>query len=138
MVRQRPFMWRRRSWLHRRVSYDKHALLGMFPRVETERLLSNPVENLKPLNSVSTLHPPLTRRVSENLDLSQRNSFCPQCSDNYEKELAKLVAVEKSFTEAKQEVNRPSLPLWLKNAKLQSSDKTTDQSEVHFTLTDYN
>ncbi|CAI9782983.1 unnamed protein product [Fraxinus pennsylvanica] len=108
----------------------RSPLLGMFPRVETERLLSNPVENLSPLKSVPTPHPSLTRRVSENVDLSRRTSFCPQCSDNYEKELAKLVAIEKSFKEAKEEAIRPSLPLWLKNAKLQSSDaKTTDQSE---------
>ncbi|CAI9761063.1 unnamed protein product [Fraxinus pennsylvanica] len=109
---------------------SRSPLLGMFPRVGTERLLSNPVENLNPLKSVPTPPPTLTRRVSENLDIAQRNSFCPQCSDNYEKELAKLVAIEKTFSEAKQESNRPSLPLWLKNAKLQSSDaKLTDQSE---------
>ncbi|KAL2502362.1 Double Clp-N motif-containing P-loop nucleoside triphosphate hydrolase superfamily protein [Forsythia ovata] len=109
---------------------SRSPLLGIFPRVGTERILSNPGENLNPLKSVPTLHPALTRRVSENLDPAQRTSFCPQCSDNYEKELSKLVAIEKSFSEAKQEDNRPSLPLWLKNAKLQSSDaKTIDQSE---------
>ncbi|CAA2971476.1 SUPPRESSOR OF MAX2 1 [Olea europaea subsp. europaea] len=109
---------------------SRSPLLGMFPRVGTESLMSNPVENLNPLKNVPTLPSTLTRRVSESLDLDQRTSICSQCSDNYEKELTKLVAIEKTFSEAKQEPNRPSLPAWLKNAKIQSSDaKTTDQSE---------
>ncbi|KAL1553845.1 protein SUPPRESSOR OF MAX2 1-like [Salvia divinorum] len=61
---------------------------GAFPRLGAERLLSMPVEPLKGL---------------------------PQCSENYEKEAAKLTTVHKSFSEA-------SLPQWLQNAKLNTSD----------------
>ncbi|KAI3444116.1 hypothetical protein Pfo_000781 [Paulownia fortunei] len=109
---------------------SRSPLPGMFPRLGTERILSNPVESLNPLKAVPSPLPALTRRVSENLDHAQRSTFCPQCSENYEKELAKLAAIEKSFSEAKQEATRPSLPQWLQNAKLKNTDaKTTDESQ---------
>ncbi|KAK4481640.1 hypothetical protein RD792_012547 [Penstemon davidsonii] len=104
---------------------SRSPLPGMFPRV-----LSNPVESLNPLKTVPTPLPALTRPVPENLDPGQRTAFCPQCSANYEKELAKLAAIEKSFSESKQESIRPSLPQWLQNAKLNNTDnKTSDQSQ---------
>ncbi|KAG8367686.1 hypothetical protein BUALT_Bualt16G0098700 [Buddleja alternifolia] len=102
---------------------SKSPLPGIFPRFGTERLLNNPVEPLNPLKTNPMPLPALTRRLSENSDPAQRTNFCPQCSENYEKELAKLTAIEKSFSEAKQEANRPSLPQWLQNAK------TIDQSQ---------
>ncbi|KAL0453618.1 UNVERIFIED_CONTAM: protein SUPPRESSOR OF MAX2 1 [Sesamum latifolium] len=65
-----------------------------------------------------------------NSDPAQRSTFCPQCSGNYEKELARLAAIEKSLSAAKQEMTRPSLPQWLQNAKLNGADaKTTDESQ---------
>lgn len=67
-----------------------------------------PVEPLKGF-------PPLSRRIFESSDISERAPCCPQCSENYEKEAAKLTTVHKSFTEA-------SLPPWLQNAKLNTSD----------------
>ncbi|KAI3446671.1 hypothetical protein Pfo_003336 [Paulownia fortunei] len=108
---------------------SRSPLPGMFPRLGTERLLSNPVEPLNQLKAVPTL-PALTRRVSENLDPAQGTTFCPQCSENYEKELAKLTAIEKSFSKANQEATQPSLPQWLQNAKLNATDaKIADQSQ---------
>ncbi|PIN14734.1 Chaperone HSP104 [Handroanthus impetiginosus] len=104
--------------------------LPTFPRLGTEKMLSNPMESLNLMKAVPSPLPTLTKRVSENLDPAQRSTFCPQCSENYEKELAKLAAIEKSFSEAKQESTQPSLPRWLQNAKLSSADaKTTDESQ---------
>ncbi|KAK6127044.1 hypothetical protein DH2020_039222 [Rehmannia glutinosa] len=50
----------------------------------------------------------------------------PGCfRENYEKELEKLAAIEKSFNEA-----QPSLPQWLQNAKLNTTDaKIADRSQ---------
>lgn len=91
------------------------------------------MESLNPLKPVTNPLPALTRRVLENLDTAQRSTFCPQCSENYEKELAKLASIEKSFSEGKQQATPPSLPQWLQNAKLNSSDaKPKDESRVCF------
>ncbi|KAL2232762.1 UNVERIFIED_CONTAM: Protein SUPPRESSOR OF MAX2 1 [Sesamum indicum] len=109
---------------------SRSPLPGMFPRLGNERILSSPAESLNPSRAVPAPLPSLTRRVSENLDPAQRSTFCPQCSGNYEKELAKLAAIEKSFSAAKQETTRPSLPQWLQNAKLNGADaKTTDETQ---------
>ncbi|KAL6532791.1 hypothetical protein OROGR_013756 [Orobanche gracilis] len=63
--------------------------------------------------------PALTRRAYEDVDPCQRRTICPQCLENYEKELTKLEAnIEKSFSEA----NQPSLPQWLRNAGLDATD----------------
>lgn len=101
-------------------------------RLGTERLLSNPKEPLNPLKAVPTPVLAITRR--ENLDPAERTTFfCPQCSENYEKELAKLTAIQMSFSEATLEASQPSLPLWLRNAKLNTIDaKIADLSQVCF------
>ncbi|CAA2980106.1 protein SUPPRESSOR OF MAX2 1-like [Olea europaea var. sylvestris] len=103
----------------------RSSLPGMFPRLGTERILSTPTESLISLKSVPIRQPIWTQRVSENLDTAQRTTFCPRCSENYEKEVAKLVAIEKSFSKAKPEVTQQSLPQWLQNAKLDSWDAIT-------------
>ncbi|KAL8488778.1 hypothetical protein ACS0TY_024908 [Phlomoides rotata] len=90
----------------------------LFPRLGTERLLNNPMALTSPL-------PNLARHISENLDTAQKSTICPQCSENYAKELTKLAAIEKSFSEAKQQTARPSLPQWLQNAKLNTTDANT-------------
>ncbi|KAK2985284.1 hypothetical protein RJ640_009797 [Escallonia rubra] len=119
---------------------SRSPLPGMFPRMGTNGILSSSVGSLNPMKSFT---PPMTsmlRRVSENLDPARRTTCCPQCSKNYEQELAKLAAEEpeKSPSEIKTEASRPPLPLWLQNAKVQSSDaKSTDQlktkdCELHF------
>ncbi|KAL0404478.1 UNVERIFIED_CONTAM: protein SUPPRESSOR OF MAX2 1 [Sesamum radiatum] len=108
---------------------SRSPLPGMFPRLGNERILSSPAESLNPSRAVPAPLPSLTRRVSENSDPAQRSTFCPQCSGNYEKELAKLAAIEKSFSAAKQDTTRPSLPQWLQNAKLNSADAKTDESQ---------
>ncbi|XP_075492199.1 protein SUPPRESSOR OF MAX2 1A-like [Primulina tabacum] len=108
---------------------SKSPLPGMFPRLGTERISCNPIESLNPLKATPTPLPALTRRVPENLDTTPQTAFCSQCSENYEKELAKLAAIEKSFSEAKQDATKTSLPQWMRNVELDSSDaKTTDQS----------
>ncbi|KAH7569321.1 hypothetical protein JRO89_XS06G0144700 [Xanthoceras sorbifolium] len=102
----------------------KSPLPGMFPRLGSNGILSSSVESLSPLKGFPTAAP---RRISENLDPGRRMSCCPQCMQNYEQELAKLAA-ERSSSEVKSEVARPSLPQWLHNAKAQEGDvKTVDQ-----------
>ncbi|KZV18433.1 hypothetical protein F511_21021 [Dorcoceras hygrometricum] len=122
---------------------SKSPLPGMFPRLGTERISCISIESLNPLKATPTLLPleslnplkaapsplpALTRLVSENLDTTPQTAFCSQCSENYEKELAKLSAVEKSFSEPKQDTTKPSLPQWLQNVELDCTDKTTDHS----------
>lgn len=112
---------------------SRSPLPGMFSRIGTNGILSSSVESLHPLKSLtSALSMP--RRLSENLDPARKVSCCPQCSVNYEQELAKLVdkEVEKSGDEVKSEASRPTLPQWLQNATVQSGGeaKTTDQSQI--------
>ncbi|KAK9275349.1 hypothetical protein L1049_022613 [Liquidambar formosana] len=106
---------------------------GLFTRIGTNGILSSSVESLTPLKSFSTATNALPRRVSENLDPARRVSCCPQCTENYEQELAKLVAqeFEKSSSEMKSEAARSPLPPWLQNAKSHNNDfRTTDQSQT--------
>ncbi|CAA3007159.1 SUPPRESSOR OF MAX2 1-like [Olea europaea subsp. europaea] len=106
---------------------SRSPLPGMFPRLGTEKILSAPIETLTSLKSVQ---PVLAQRLSEKLDTAQRTTFCLRCSENYEKEVAKLTAIEKSFSEVKPEATRPSLPQWLQNAKLESRDAiATDDTQ---------
>ncbi|XP_057786450.1 protein SUPPRESSOR OF MAX2 1 [Salvia miltiorrhiza] len=108
---------------------SRSPLPALFPRLGTERILSNPVESLNPLKTITSPLPALTKCVLENSGTAQRSSLCPKCSENYEKEQAKLAAIEKSFSEAKQDT-QPSLPAWLQNAKLNTADaKTKDESQ---------
>ncbi|KAF3452846.1 hypothetical protein FNV43_RR03279 [Rhamnella rubrinervis] len=107
-------------------------LPGLFPRIGTNGILSSSVESLSPLKGFPTAIPP-PRRVSENLDPSRRTSCCPQCMQNYEKELANFVAKEseKSSSDVKPEAARPQLPQWLQNAKPCDGDvKSLDQTQT--------
>ncbi|XP_059636207.1 protein SUPPRESSOR OF MAX2 1 [Cornus florida] len=103
---------------------SRSPLQGMFPRVATNGILSSLAEPQSLLKSFPTA---LTRRASENLDPARRMSCCPQCNENYEQELAKLVAMEceKSSSEVKSEAARPLLPLWLQNARVHNNDVKT-------------
>ena len=65
-----------------------------------------------PLESVS----PLSRCVFEMPDPLERAPYCSRCSENYEKEAAKLTTVHKSFSET------AHLPQWLRNTKLNTGD----------------
>ncbi|KAM7472844.1 hypothetical protein LguiA_011027 [Lonicera macranthoides] len=105
---------------------------GMFPKMGTNGFLSNSIQSLNPLKSFSTLSTTLQKRTSENFDRTQKTTFCPQCSENYEKELEILTAIEsdKSSFEGKQETARPSLPQWLQNAKVQNSEPQTGNQEL--------
>ncbi|KAG6421226.1 hypothetical protein SASPL_117776 [Salvia splendens] len=76
------------------------------------RSFANPPRHLSmPLEGVS----PLSRRVFEKPDPSERAPYCCQCSENYEKEAARLTSVHKSFSET------APLPQWLCNTKFNTS-----------------
>ncbi|KAJ4823130.1 hypothetical protein Tsubulata_045913 [Turnera subulata] len=106
-------------------------LPGMFPRLGANGILSSTVESLSPLKGFPTVTLTPTRRLSENLGPTRRISCCPQCQQNYEQELAKIVPQEfqKPSSEVKAEVTQPQLPQWLKDAKGQDgAAKTLDQT----------
>lgn len=95
------------------------------------RMLSKPVEPLTGMRPVQTTLVPTTlpsspQPVSDNSESGQQFTFCPRCSENYEKEFARLAAIEKSFS-ANQDASKPSLPQWLQ--------KASDQSQVCFLST---
>ncbi|KAG6427828.1 hypothetical protein SASPL_112075 [Salvia splendens] len=109
---------------------SRSPLPALFPRLGVERILSNPLESLNLLKpAVASPPPALARGLFENQGATQRVSICPKCSESCEKEQAKLAAIEKSFSEAKQDT-LPSLPAWLQNAKLNAVDAITkDESQ---------
>lgn len=81
-------------------------------------ILSSSVECLSPMKGFPMPASSLTRRVSENMDPSRRFSCCPQCTEKYDQELAKLQS-----SEVKSDATQPhSLPPWLQNAKSNSND----------------
>ncbi|PSS08273.1 Protein SUPPRESSOR OF like [Actinidia chinensis var. chinensis] len=110
---------------------SKSPLPGVFPRFGTNGILSSSVVSLNPLKSFPTPTISLQRHVSEKSDPARRISCCPQCTESYEQELAKLVAkeYEKSSSEVKQEAAQPSLPQWLQNAKVLISDTKTQAKD---------
>lgn len=96
-------------------------------------ILSSSVESLNPLKSFATSGTPAPRRLTENTDPAQKVTCCSQCSEAYEKDLARLASkeFEKSSSEVQPKVTRPGLPGWMQNAKtLGSSIKTIDQLQV--------
>ncbi|GKV18193.1 hypothetical protein SLEP1_g28611 [Rubroshorea leprosula] len=98
----------------------------IFPRLVTSGLLSNSIESLSPLKGFATAQP---RRPSENMDPTQKISCCPQCTQNYDQELAKLTAAKES-EKSSSEATQPTLPQWLQTAKAQGSDgKTLSQAQ---------
>nr|POE46094.1 protein suppressor of max2 1 [Quercus suber] len=119
------------DWDLQAVPIAPRAIPGMFPRLGINGILSSSVESLSPLKGF-TAGATAPRRLSENLDPARRTSCCPQCMQNYEQELAKILPkeFEKSSSEVKSEAARPQLPQWLQNAKAHDDDaKTTDQTQ---------
>lgn len=111
---------------------NSHLYLLIF-RLGNNGILSSSVESLSPLKGFTTVSIAPPRHLYENLDPATRMSCCPQCMQNYEQELAKIVPkeVEKSSSEVKAEAAQPPLPQWLKKAKSQDGDvKTSDQTKV--------
>ncbi|KAM7267786.1 hypothetical protein ACFE04_009952 [Oxalis oulophora] len=97
--------------------------LSMVPRLGTNGILSRSVESLSPLKTFSLSTAVTPRRLSENSDPTRRTHCCPQCTSNYEEELAKFInESEKSSSEVKSETSKPSLPQWLQDAKTQDRD----------------
>ncbi|XP_038696449.1 protein SUPPRESSOR OF MAX2 1-like isoform X2 [Tripterygium wilfordii] len=71
------------------------------------------------------------RCVPEILDPARKSSCCPQCMQSYEQELEKLEFedYEKTSSETKSEADRPALPQWLQDAKVQDDSAiTVDQT----------
>ncbi|XP_031479955.1 protein SUPPRESSOR OF MAX2 1-like [Nymphaea colorata] len=99
---------------------------GLFPRIGGNGILSSGILS-GPMESLSTLkgfqvNPLSLRRFDENgnSSLARRMTCCPSCVENYEKDLAKLVAneFEKSSSDAKSdEQHQHQLPKWLQLAK---------------------
>lgn len=102
------------------------SIAEMLPRLGSNGgILSSSVESLSPMKSFPMAAPPLTRRVSENLDPSRKFNCCPQCMESCSQEVAKLSAEqpEKSSSEVISDAaTHHSLPPWLQNAKLRSND----------------
>lgn len=108
------------------------ASKSMFPRLGGNGILSSSVESLNPLKSFATSGATAPRRLSQNTDPAQKVTCCSQCSESYEKDLAKLASTEfeKSSSEVQPEAIRPGLPQWMQNTKtLGSNIKTVDQSQ---------
>ncbi|XP_058187271.1 protein SUPPRESSOR OF MAX2 1 [Rhododendron vialii] len=112
---------------------SKSPIPGMFPRLGANGIFGSSVGSLTPLKNFPTATTPLLRHISENSDPTRKTICCPHCSENYEQELAKLVAneYEKSSSEVKSEAAQPPLPQWLKNAKVLNTDtKSLDLSQT--------
>ncbi|XWS70907.1 hypothetical protein CRYUN_Cryun03dG0090700 [Craigia yunnanensis] len=108
-------------------------LPGMFPRLGSNGILSSSVESLSPLKRFATTAAQ-PRQLSENLDPARKIGCCSQCMQNYEQELAKLLAnkeFENPSSKIISESTRPTLPQWLQNAKAYDGDvKTVDQMQT--------
>ncbi|KAJ8617198.1 hypothetical protein MRB53_013384 [Persea americana] len=108
---------------------------GLFPRLGGNGILSSSIGSLTPpLKGISMGGAALApRRQPENTEQTRGSTACcPICMENYEQELAKLVAkeYEKSSSDSKPEVHQ-ALPQWMQTAKLNNgSTKPTDQQQT--------
>lgn len=109
-----------------------------FTRLGGSGILNGSVESLGQMKTFQCTNV-IPRRIPESLEPSRTLGRCPKCTENYEKELAKLVAneYEKSSSEVRSEPTQPPLPQWLQNAKSDNGNATLlDQSKVLFFNTD--
>ncbi|KAK9715540.1 hypothetical protein RND81_06G171700 [Saponaria officinalis] len=107
------------------------SIPGMLPRLGSSGgILSTSVECLSPMKGFTMPVPPLTRRVSENMDPLRRFTCCPSCIEKYGQELVKLEAeeVDKSSSEVKLDASKPSLPPWLQNATMHANDVVNEST----------
>ncbi|KAK8660176.1 hypothetical protein V6N13_051110 [Hibiscus sabdariffa] len=105
------------------------SLPGILPRFGNNGILNRSIESISPLKgfTTTTAQP---RLLSKNLGSSQKQGPCPQCSQNYEQELEKLLATKDSESEMKHESTQPALLQWLQNAKVHDDHvKTLDQTQ---------
>ncbi|PKU76396.1 protein SMAX1-LIKE 2 [Dendrobium catenatum] len=103
----------------------RSPLPHLFPRVGANGILATSKETLSPVRSF----PP--RRSAPSLDRSdssQKSSLCSLCMEDYERELAKLVAMEfeRSSSATKEKSGNP-LPSWLRIAKEQDHSQPKKQ-----------
>ncbi|KAL4318749.1 hypothetical protein GQ457_18G011380 [Hibiscus cannabinus] len=89
------------------------SLPGILPRFGNNGIHNRSIESISPMKGL----------LSKNLGSSQKQGPCPQCSQNYEQELEKLLATKDSESESTQ----PALLQWLQNAKVHV--KTLDQTQ---------
>ncbi|KAM7511708.1 hypothetical protein LguiB_010583 [Lonicera macranthoides] len=102
--------------------FSSNCLSSSNSRPGPNGILNSSIESLNPLKNLSTATNALARKAT----------FCPQCSQNYRQELAKLVANDSDIlsSEVKIETAKPPLPQWLQNTKLNIADaKTINQSQ---------
>ncbi|TYI71294.1 hypothetical protein E1A91_D08G284600v1 [Gossypium mustelinum] len=92
----------------------------MLSRFGSNGILNGSVESLSSMNGfVTTAARP--RQLSENFDPTRKQGCCPQCMQNYEQEVAKLLAAkefEKPLFDANSKSTQPALPQWLQNARV--------------------
>ncbi|GMH03976.1 hypothetical protein Nepgr_005815 [Nepenthes gracilis] len=107
-------------------------LSGMFTRPGSNDSLSSSVESCTPLKSFPAAMAARTTSLCEKTDSSRRLSCCPECLQNYEHELAKLVVgdADKSASELKSETTRQLLPQWLQNAKIRGGGDVKGSTDL--------
>ncbi|GMI88641.1 SUPPRESSOR OF MAX2 1 [Hibiscus trionum] len=107
-------------------------LPGLLSRLGNNGILNSSAESISLTKGFATTAA-RPRQLSENLDPARKQACCPHCSQNYEQELAKLLAAkesEKPSSEMKHESTQPALPQWLQNAKVHDDHvKTVDQAQ---------
>ncbi|KHG12370.1 Chaperone ClpB [Gossypium arboreum] len=92
----------------------------MLSRFGSNGILNGSVESLSSMNGFVT-KAARPRQLLENFDHTRKQGCCPQCMQDYEQEVAKLLAAkefEKPLSDANSESTQPALPQWLQNARV--------------------
>ncbi|PPR86377.1 hypothetical protein GOBAR_AA34311 [Gossypium barbadense] len=92
----------------------------MLSRFGSNGILNGSVESLSSMNGFVT-KAARPRQLLENFDPTRKQGCCPQCMQDYEQEVAKLLAAkefEKPLSDANSESTQPALPQWLQNARV--------------------
>ncbi|XP_010914088.4 protein SUPPRESSOR OF MAX2 1-like [Elaeis guineensis] len=111
----------------------RSVLTGLFPRFGGNGILSSSVESLSPLKGFQAMSPDNIPpcRPPERTNSSHQISLCKLCTENYERELAKLVSseFEKSSSESRPE-SRQALPHWLQLGTPNCTKTISDQPQT--------
>lgn len=106
-----------------------------FSRLGPPGILGRSFENVNPLKIENiprtATNAPQKPRAFSGTDLSLRTSCCPQCTQNYEEDLAKLVAEESENSSKPEPAAKQPLPPWLQIARAQVPErKSPDGSQT--------
>ncbi|KAH0450869.1 hypothetical protein IEQ34_021561 [Dendrobium chrysotoxum] len=112
----------------------RSPLPHLFPRLGANGILGTSKETLPPVRSfpaathVVSVPPRRSAPSLDRSDSSQKSSLCSLCMEDYECELAKLVATEfeRSSSATKEKSGNP-LPFWLRIAKEQDHSQPKEQ-----------